>query len=264
MNIAVGGSEVAYDDRGTGIPLVLLHAFPLDSTMWQPQCGALLSMCRCILPDVRGFGRSAAAGPHSIDRYADDVVAILDAARVERAVICGLSLGGYVAFALWRRHRDRIRALVLADTRAAADTDEARQRRAELAALAREKGMVAVAAKQLPGLVGRSTRENNPALYDAIHGMMMSATIDGVVGALDAMAARPDSTPLLPGITVPTLVVCGEEDAITQVKEMREMAAMIPGARFQAIPGAGHLSNMERPAAFNHVISEFLASLVYD
>lgn len=264
MNIQVGGAGIAFDDRGQGLPVVLLHAFPLDSSMWQPQCGALIPQCRCVTPDLRGFGRSARRGPHSMDQYADDVAAILDALHIERAVIGGLSLGGYIAFAMLRRHRRRIRGLVLADTRAEADDEAGRQRRADLAALARDKGIGAVAARLLPGLVGKSTREHNPALYDAIHAIMMSASIEGVVGASAAMAARPDSTELLDGIDVPTLVICGDEDAITPVKTMRGMAERIPGARFEVLAGAGHLSSMERPAAFTHVISEFLASLRYD
>lgn len=264
MTVVVDGAALAYGDRGQGIPLVLLHAFPLDSRMWLPQCGALTPQCRCITPDARGFGSSDAGGPHTMDRYADDVVAILDALRIDRAVIGGLSLGGYVAFSLWRRHRHRIRALILADTRAEADTDEVRARRAELAALALGKGPDAVAARQLPGLVGRTTREHNPDLYDSIHGMMLGASVEGIVGTLQAMAAREDSTALLGEVEVPTLVICGDEDAITPLKGMRAMAERIGPSRFEVIAGAGHLSSMERPAAFNHVVSEFLASLVYD
>jgi 3-oxoadipate enol-lactonase len=264
MNVLVDGVAIAVEDRGAGLPLVLLHAFPLDSRMWQPQCGALVPQCRCIMPNVRGFGGSEADGPHSVEQYADDVIAVLDALRIDRAVIGGLSLGGYVALATWRRHRERVRALILADTRAEADTDEVRARRAELADLARDKGPDAVAARQLTGLVGKSTREHNPDLYDAVHGMMLAASVEGITGALSAMAERPDSTDLLAGIDVPTLVVCGDEDAITPIKGMRAMAAAIPGARFEAITGAGHLSSIERPAAFNHVVSEFLATLVYD
>ena len=263
MTTTAGDARLAFEDRGLGLPLVLLHAFPLDGRMWLPQCGALVPQCRCIMPDLPGFGRSADIDVHGVDRYADAVVGVLDTLRIERAVIAGLSLGGYVAFALWRRHRDRIRALVLADTRAEADTPEVRARRRELAALARERGAGAVAARQLPGLVGRTTREHNPDLYDAIHGIMMGATVDGIVGALDAMAGRPDASAILPTIDVPTLVVCGEEDAVTPMKGMRAMAGQIPGSRFEMIAGAGHLSNMERPAAFNHVVSEFLAGLVY-
>lgn len=264
MNVVVDGTAIAVEDRGQGLPLVLIHAFPLDSRMWQAQCGALVPQCRCIMPNIRGFGGSEPHGPHTVERYADDVIAVLDALRIERAVIGGLSLGGYVALAIWRRHRERVRALILADTRAEADTDEVRARRAELAELAREKGADAVAARQLTGLVGKSTREHNPDLYDAVHAMMLSASVEGITGALAAMAQRPDSTELLPGIDVPTLVIGGEEDAITPIKGMRAMAAAIPAARFEGIAGAGHLSSVERPAAFNHVVSEFLATLVYD
>lgn len=264
MNFVVNGAALAFEDRGQGLPLVMLHAFPLDGRMWLPQCGALIPQCRCITPDLRGFGSSDPAGPHTVDQYADDVAALLDVLRIERAVVAGLSLGGYTAFALWRRHRARIRALILADTRAEADTPEVRQRRIELAELAVEKGQGALAARQLPGLVGKTTRENNPDLYDSIHGMMLRASVEGIVGALGAMAEREDSTPLLEQIDVPTLVVCGEEDAITPLAGMEAMAARIGPSRFEALAGAGHLSNMERPAAFNHVVSEFLASLVYD
>lgn len=264
MNVVVDGVAIAVEDRGQGLPLVLLHAFPLDSRMWQPQCGALVPQCRCIMPNIRGFGGSDPEGPHTVDQYADDVIAVLDALRIERAVIGGLSLGGYVALATWRRHRERVRALILADTRAEADTDEVRARRAELAELAREKGVDAVAARQLTGLVGKSTREHNPDLYDAVHGMMLGATVAGITGALSAMADRPDSSGLLADIDVPTLVICGAEDAITPIKGMRAMADAIGPSRFEAIAGAGHLSSVERPAAFNHVVSEFLASLVYD
>lgn len=264
MNVLVDGVSIAVEDRGQGLPLVLLHAFPLDSRMWQAQCGALVPQCRCIMPNVRGFGGSEATGPHTVDRYADDVIGVLDALRIERAVIGGLSLGGYIALAIWRRHRERVRALILADTRAEADTDEVRARRAELADLAREKGADAVAARQLTGLVGKSTREHNPDLYDAVHAMMLSASVEGIAGALAAMSERPDSTGLLASIDVPTLVTCGDEDAITPIKGMRAMAAAIGPARFETITGAGHLSSVERPAAFNHVVSEFLATLVYD
>src|SRR6185503_2983280 len=118
----VDDAGIAYDDVGSGLPVVFLHAFPLNRTMWDPQVGALVAECRCIAIDMRGLGESAPAEPYSVERYADDVVGVLDALQIERAVFVGLSLGGYVAFALWRRHRDRVRALVLADTRAAADT----------------------------------------------------------------------------------------------------------------------------------------------
>jgi 3-oxoadipate enol-lactonase len=262
--IALGaGVEVAYDDVGVGQPVVFLHGFPHNRTLWAPQTGALVDRSRCIAPDLRGFGGSSVAGPFSMDQYADDVVALLDALRIERAVVAGLSMGGYVAFALWRRHRGRVRALVLADTRAGADSDEARAKRRDMIQLARTKGSTAVAEAMMPGMVGKSTREKNAGLVDAIFQMMQNAPVEGVVGALEAMMARPDSTPTLPTIDVPVLVVVGEEDALTPVSEARALHTAIPSSRLEVLAGAGHVSSFERPAAFNHVVSEFLAMLQY-
>jgi len=259
-----GAMEVGYDDVGVGTPAVFLHPFPADRTYWAPQLGALVDHSRCIAPDLRGFGESTVGPPYTVDQYADDVAVLLDMLGVERAVVCGLSLGGYVALAFWRRHRHRVRALVLADTRAGADTDEARERRRALAALARERGAAAVADAQITGLVGKSTRERHPELVDALHHMLEIAPVEGIVGALEAMMARPDSTPLLAGIDVPTLVVVGAEDVLTPEAEARRLHAGIAGSRLEVIAGAGHTSSFERPAAFNHVVSEFLASLVFE
>ena len=264
MIALVGDTAIAYDDVGTGLPVVFLHAFPLNRTMWDPQVGALVAECRCIAIDMRGLGESAPAEPYSVERYADDVVGVLDALQIERAVFVGLSLGGYVAFALWRRHRDRVRALVLADTRAAADTRDGITRRRHLIELAESQGSIAVANVQIAGLVGKTTREKRPDIYDATHRMMAQAPVEGIIGGLEALMARPDSTATCETISVPTLVVVGEEDAITPVKEARRLQESIPGSRIEVLQQAGHLSSLERPAAFNTVVSEFLASLMYN
>lgn len=258
------GNALAHADVGRGLPVVLLHAFPLNRMMWEPQIAALFGECRCIAPDLRGFGDSPRSGPYSMDQYADDVVALLDALQIERAVVGGLSMGGYVALALWRRHRKRIRALVLADTRSGADTDEAKQKRGELIALARSEGSPAVADRQITGLLGKSTREKQPELVDRIRSIMAGESPAGIVGALAAMRDRPDSTPLLAGIDVPTLIVVGDEDVVTPPKEARAMHDAIRGSRLEVIPGAGHLSNLERPAAFNAALSDFVGSLLYN
>ena len=255
---------LAHADVGRGLPVVLLHAFPLNRTMWEPQIAALFGECRCIAPDLRGFGDSPRSGPYSMDRYADDVVALLDALQIDRAVVGGLSMGGYIALALWRRHRNRIRALVLADTRSGADNDEGKQKRGELIALAQSEGSSAVADRQVTGLLGKSTREKQPELVDRIRSIMAGESPDGIVGALEAMRNRPDSTPLLAGIDVPTLIVVGDEDVLTPPKEARVMHAAIRGSRLEVIPGAGHLSNLERPAAFNAALSDFVGSLLYN
>jgi pimeloyl-ACP methyl ester carboxylesterase len=258
------GLELAYDDAGAGVPLLLLHGWPHDRTLWAGQVRGLVTHARCIAPDLRGFGGSSVAAPYTIDRYADDAAALMDSLGIERAVIGGLSMGGYVAFAMLRRHRDRIRALVLADTRATADTDEVRSNRMRLIALIEEHGVEALAARQLRPTLGRSTFEQQPELVEAVRRMMASAPAEGAIGALRAMAERPDSSALLSAIGVPTLVVGGAEDTFTLPSELEALAAAIPGSRLELLERCGHVCPIERPAAFNHVVAEFLATLVYD
>ena len=263
MITVVNDIEMGFDDVGAGLPIVFVHAFPLNRTMWAPQVSALVERCRCIAVDLRGFGESKISGPWSVEQYADDVVGVLDHLRVEKAVVVGCSLGGYVAFAVWRRHAERVRALVLADTKPGADTEEVRAKRRSLIETARTQGSTAVANLQIASLIGKTSREKQPDTYDAVHRMIAQAPAEGIVGALEAMMARPDSTPTLPAISVPTLVVVGDEDVPTPPKESRAMAAAIPGSRLEIIASAGHLANLERPAAFNHVLTEFVGALTY-
>jgi 3-oxoadipate enol-lactonase len=260
----VGDTEIAFDDIGSGLPVVFLHAFPLNRTMWDPQVSALVGECRCIPIDFRGFGESAVVGPYSMDRYADDVAGVLDSLQIERAVIAGLSLGGYVSFAFWRRHPQRVRALVLADTRATGDLIENVARRRELIEMAETQGSSAVANAQISGLMGKTTRDRRPDIYDAVHRMASQAPEAGVIGALEAMIERPDSTDTLATIDVPTLIVVGEEDVLTPPKEGRKLHAAIAGSRIEVLKEAGHLSTVERPASFNTVVSEVIASLIYN
>ena len=257
------GLQIGYDDVGAGVPIVFLHGFPHDRRLWIPQLGPMVDRCRCIAPDLRGFGETRGIGPTSIDSYADDVVALLDGLEIQRAVICGLSMGGYVAFAIWRRHAARVRALVLADTKAAADTEEAREKRRQMIHLARDRGSAAIADAQLSGMVGKTTREKQPGVVEAVREMMVAAPVDGIIGALQAMMNRPDSTPTLATIDVPTLVIVGDEDALTPPKEARALQESIRGSQLEVLEQAGHVSNLERPAAFNHVLSEFLSRLTY-
>ena len=258
------GVEIAYDDVGTGVPVAFVHGFPHNRTLWAPQVSALVDRARCIAPDLRGFGESSRHGPFSMDQYADDVAMLLRGLGIERVVVAGLSMGGYVAFALWRRHRSLVRGLVLADTRAGADTDEAREKRRALVDVARTRGSSAVADGQITGMLGKTTRDKRPALIDEVHRMLESASVEGIVGALEAMMARVDSTDTLTTIDVPTLVVVGGEDVLTPPTEAEILHEAIRGSRLEVIQHAGHVSNMERPAAFNHVLTEFLASLDYE
>ena len=258
------GLEVAYDEAGSGIPLLFIHGWPHNRTLWAGQLSGLATQARCIAPDLRGFGGTTVAGPWSIDRFADDLAALLDGLEVERAVVCGLSMGGYVALAMLRRHRARLRALILTSTRATADSAESREKRMRLIEFVEEHGVEALAGRQLKAMVGATTFESRPLVREALLRMMAAAPQDGVVGALRAMADRPDATLLLPTIGVPTLVVGGAEDGFTPPEELRAMAAQIPHSRFELIAGAGHACAYELPAAFNHVVSEFLSGLRFN
>jgi pimeloyl-ACP methyl ester carboxylesterase len=260
----VGDTEIAFDDVGSGLPVVFLHAFPLNRTMWDPQVTALVGESRCIPIDFRGLGDSARKGPYSMDRYADDVAAVLDNLQIERAVVVGLSLGGYVAFALWRRHRERVRAFVLASTRATSDNEENVARRRHLIDVAEREGSAAIANLQIASLFGKTSRDKRPDIYDAAHRMMAQTSPEGIVGALEAMIARPDSLATCATIDVPTLIVAGDEDVAVQVKESRAVHEAIAGSHLEVLHQAGHLLNLERAAAFNTVVSEFLATLIYN
>ena len=261
MRAQVGAITLAYDDVGGGLPVVFLHGFPHNRRLWAPQLRALGSCCRCIAPDLRGFGESTVAPPYTMDQYADDISRLLDALGVERALIAGLSMGGYIAFAIWRRHRHRVQALVLADTRAGADTEEGKRKRRAMIALARSEGSEAVAEQMIAGMVGSSTREKRPDTVEAVRAMLAAAPVDGVVGAIEAMIARPDSTATLATIDVPALIVVGEEDVLTPPDEARALHDAIADSRLEVIPAAGHVSSFERPAAFNSVVSDFVGAL---
>ena len=261
MIAVVDSLEIGYDDVGAGMPVLFAHAFPLNRTMWAPNVSALVDRCRCVAADHRGFGESSVAPPFSMDQYADDLARLLDVLRLDRVVFAGCSMGGYVAFAFLRRHRARVRALVLADTRSGADSPEGIEKRRKLIDAARQGGSTAVANAQIAGLVGASTREKHPDTYDAVHRMIAQAPVGGIIGALEAMMGRPDSTPMLSSIDVPTLIVVGSEDTLTPEAESRAMHERIPGSRLAVVAGAGHLASLERPAAFNHLLTEFLVSL---
>lgn len=255
---------LAFDESGAGPALVLLHGYPHDRSLWAAQRIALAGRARVVTPDLRGFGESPAPADSdscTMDRHADDVAALIERLDLAPAVVGGLSMGGYVTFALWRRHPELVRALVLADTRSGADSNEARAKRRAQQELARNAGAAAVASELLTGMVGRTTRETRPEVVDSLRRMLAAAPVSGIVCALEAMMARPDSTPTLPSITVPVLIVVGDEDVLTPAAESRAMHAAIPGSRLEVIARAGHASNVERPAAFTRVLCDFLESL---
>ena len=234
--------------------LVLIHAYPLSGAMWAHEVRALRDVADPILaPSLPGFGGTAVPrGDASMDDYADSIVAVMDAARIERAAVAGMSMGGYIAFAMWRRHRDRIERLFLADTRAEADTEDAREKRLRLAALIRERGVEALLKTPPPWL-----RKGSPH-WDPLLKMIRGQTPDGVAQGSIAMAHRPDSTPDLPSIDVPTAVVVGEDDEITPLPLAQAMSEAIPNATLSIIPGAGHIANIEAPTAFETALRVWL------
>jgi len=252
----INGIDMAYREQGTGQPILFIHAFPLHSASWDGQIAALSPHHRVIAPDLRGLGATArGGGASSLDQHADDLDALLGHLAIEKATVVGLSMGGYISFAFWRRHRERIAALILADTRAGADTEEGKQGREKNAKLAEEHGPGAIADQMLPKLLSA----NAPAaLRDQVRRIIESNDRAGIAAAQRAMAPRPDSTPLLATIDVPTLVIVGAEDALTPPSESEAMFNAIPGCRIAEIPGVGHLSNMEAPEAFNAQVTEFL------
>ena len=260
MKATLGGGELSYDDHGSGPPVLFLHAFPLGMAMWDPQVRALAQQHRVVRFDARGFGGSSPGdGLLSMERIAEDAVGLLDHLGLSQAAVCGLSMGGYAAFALWRRHPDRVRALVLADTRAGADSDEAKKGRADLADKVRRQGPEAAAEAFLPKLLGETTRRERPEMVARVREMILANPARGICDALAGLAARADATDVLREIRVPTLFVVGEEDAVSPPAEMETMHEQVAGSRFVTLPRVGHLSNLEDSPGFNAALSEFLS-----
>jgi len=260
------GRAVHYLDEGAGGPaVVFVHGFPFRASMWAAQIPvAVEAGRRAVAPDLPGFGASAVPADrsaYSIDGYADLVAALVGDLGLGPVMLVGLSMGGYVALAVARRHPEVLAGLVLADTRADPDTAEGRQTRSDQQALVAERGDVT---PLVDGLLDRVLAEGSPRHAEVrarLGDMMRSTPPAGWIGALEAMKGRSDQTDLLPSITVPTLVVVGESDAIVPLDVAEVMAKAIPGARLEVVPDAGHVANLENPEVFNRALTEFLAAL---
>jgi len=243
-------------------PVVLLHGFPFDHTLWDGEFAALEGEFRAIAYDARAHGRSGGAGvPFAFEDFVDDLLGVLDGLEVDRAIVVGLSMGGYAALRFAEREPARVRALVLSDTKSAADSDEGRLARAAGARKAREAGAAAFADGFLPKALAKRTLEGRPEIVAKVRGMILGCSAAGIAGTLIAMAGRTDTTASLGRLRVPTLVVVGAEDALTPPADARALAAAIPGARLVEIAGAGHLPNLEQPDAFRAALLPFLREL---
>jgi pimeloyl-ACP methyl ester carboxylesterase len=267
-HVAVGDTRLAVHTAGSGIPLVLLHAFPLDHTMWQGQA-ALTEHLRLIVPDLRGFGASGGSVPASIAQLADDTAALLDALHVAGpAVICGVSMGGYVAQHVAARHPHRVAAVILVDTKLEADTAEARAGRADLATKVGRLGLGILADAMIPRLLADSSEARaapeRAALEALLRRSITGQSVETVQAALAALAARPDMTEPLRKLSAPALLVVGEEDAITPPACLEAAEAILPEAKLLIVPAAGHLAPLEQPAVFNAAVLEFLRGLPAD
>ncbi len=254
---------ISYQDSAGGIPVLLIHGFPLASSMWELQIDDLADVGRLIAPDLRGHGNSMATPPpYTMEQLAIDCVNLLDDIGINRPfVVAGLSMGGYVAFEVYRQYPGMVAGLILAGTKATPDNEEGKKGRDAAANLVREQGISALVAQMLPKLMAPTTATENPELVEFVRDMMLETSVEGALGAIAAMRERPDSTPTLADIDVPTLIIHGAADQIIPVSEAEAMHKGIADSQLIIIPDAGHLMNLEQPEQFNDAVREFLESL---
>lgn len=264
--VGAGQIELQVLDSGQGMPVLLVHGFPLDHSMWDAQIAHLSQRWRVIAPDLRGFGGSqVTGGTVTMEQMADDLAALTDALAIdERIVLCGLSMGGYVALEFWRKYAARLRGLVLCDTRAAADTPTAAAARLETVERVLRDGTEPLADAMLPKLFAPATLENHPNTSAIERRKILAADPEGVAAALRGMATRRDFRDELAKVLLPTMVIVGEQDAISTVDEMRAMAKAIPAAEFVILPGSGHMTPLENAGGFNEAIEQFLTRVERD
>ncbi|HWQ33779.1 MAG TPA: alpha/beta fold hydrolase [Blastocatellia bacterium] len=254
--------ELACRDEGAGQPVIFLHAFPLSQQMWNEQAAALSQTNRVITFDWRGFGESELRGDRfAMDLLAEDLAGLMNEIGIDRAVVCGLSMGGYAAFAFYRKYADRVKALILADTRAGADNEEGKRARLEMAELALQSGASAVADRMIHRLLAPVTLQNKPAIAERVRAIIAGNRPETIAAAQRGMAERPDSTELLATISCPTLIIVGSDDALTSPNEAEKMRDQISDAGLVVISEAGHLSNLEQPDDFNRAVANFLKQL---
>ena len=266
MNARINGSDLAFDQEGSGPPVLLIHGFPLNRRMWRPQVAALAAAgYRVVAPDLRGFGESTAGAADDLrggmDLLADDLVALLDHLEIDRAVVGGMSMGGYVLLNLLARHPERISAACFLVTRADADDQAARAKRDHLIGEVEAGNSAAVADAFIQVLFAEATAKGRPNLVDEVYRWLAATPVDGLLLGLRAIRDRADSTALLPNLDLPTLVIGARNDRAIPVEHSEKLAALVPGARLGLIEEAGHMANLEQPEAFNQSLLGFLGSL---
>jgi 3-oxoadipate enol-lactonase len=259
--VDVNGVQIAYHDTsGSGVPVVFVHGFPFSSQMWDPQVDVLDDRNRAIAPDLRGFGNSDAPddrSAYSMSSFAADVKGAIDDAGIDSVILCGLSMGGYICFEFWRQYSHLVAGLILADTRAEADPPEATEKRTNQQLQVTERGIDGLADGLTSALLAQTTTDTKSDVVKRVRALMDQPAA-GYIGALEAMKNRPDSTSDLTGITVPCLVIVGENDGLTPPEMSRKIHEHIGGSELVVIPEAGHVSNLEDPQAFNGALVDWL------
>lgn len=279
QRVAVGQETLSVEIQGSGPPLLLVHGFPLDHTMWKHQIEELADQFQVIAPDLRGFGASALAEPHDLsdepgpsgqavsaitmEQYADELVGMLDALRIDQPVaFCGLSMGGYIGWQFLMRHADRLDRLIMCDTKAVADSPQVKQVRMETAERVLQEGPGFLAELMRDRLFSPTSLRDKPTAVEATQQVIRDTNPRAIAAALYGMAERPDMRDRLPSIDVPSLLIGGELDVISPAEEMRGIAQSMPNAKFIPIPQAGHMAPLERPQEVNSAIREFLSDWV--
>jgi pimeloyl-ACP methyl ester carboxylesterase len=263
MKADINGTIIAYSDRGHGLPLLLIHGFPLCRKMWRPQAEVLAKGgCRVITPDMRGFGETALpAETVSMSDYADDIVKLMDYLRIDKAVVGGMSMGGYVLLNLLERYPDRVAAPLFIVTKAGGDDDYGKERRTALAETCLAKGVLPVAEVFHNMLFAPDTLTDKPELVEEVSGWMRATNPVSAAAALLAMRDRKDYVSLLGSIMHPALVIGADQDQAIPLENSRLIAETIPNSSFCILQGCGHMVNLEQPTEFNKAILEFLAGL---
>lgn len=262
MKVEVNGIQLSYEDQGKGLPVLLIHGFPFDHQLWQPQIEALSKNYRVIAPDLRGFGESEIPNDTSgMAQFAGDLIALLDLLGIDQAVICGLSMGGYISLAIAESFPERMLGLVLSNTRSAKDTYAVRQNRYNTAEKVISAGNGFLADDMVGNLLSGKTVEGNPDLVAFVHDMILRQSSAGIYAALRGMAERKDRTFLLSDIEVPTMVIAGKEDSIIPFFESERLVKSLPIGYLEVIEDSGHLSNLEQPERYNEILEKYLESL---